>query len=237
MNNKITIEVWADVACPYCYIGKHKLQRALSLLSSNIHVDIIWNAYELNPSLSIPPTNQRWIEYIQQEHKISLEDAKNYVQKLNNKAQEVGLDINLERVVIANTSKALQLVYYAQKHNKASKAIELLFKAYFEEGRDVSCEELLLQLAQSVELPVSEVRQVLASNSLYHDVKASTVYADNEMQLDYIPFYRVNGKIMQGDLSQEQYNVFIESALQDTANLATDIRGGASCSSDGTCSL
>ncbi len=220
---KIKVEIWSDIACPYCYIGKRKFEKALEQFPQSNEVEVVWHSYELNP-------NQPKIDSLSEEQKKLSGKSGNHLETL---AAEVGLDYNLNHVVHTNTSDALRLVKLAKEKGLADQAEEILFKAYFTEGKSVSNRQVLLESGEAIGLDKKDVEAMLDSDRYLKEIKSDMAYSENVLHLEYIPFYLINDKItIEGSLSVEEYLKALESAANDEdANFS-----GKSCSIDGVCS-
>lgn len=238
--NKMKIEIWSDIACPYCYIGLKKLEQALENIGATDKIEFVLNAYELDPTLPETPSKQSFYEYFASKYGLSVEEAKKKQQGVIDLAREVGLNYDYENLVIVNTNNALRLLKFASKHQVGIQVEEALFRAYFEEGKNVNDQELLLQIAKEAGLNTEEVKAMLNSDDLKDRIKKDIERAENTFNLQYIPFYRLNfNQIIQGAITLEQYEEVLKQALKDfesgTSSDGESISGKA-CSIDGVCS-
>ena len=150
--SKIKVEIWSDIACPYCYIGKRKFELALQKFPQAEDVEVIWHSYELNPDLpkAVESASQKQLHF---------NDANN--KKLQALAAEVGLEYNLDKLYYTNTSDALRLVKLAKEIGKAGEAEEILFKAYFTEGKNVGDRQFLVEVGTSLGLKQQDINEIL----------------------------------------------------------------------------
>ena len=237
------IEVWSDIACPYCYIGKRKLEMALSKFPSKNNIEIVWYSYELHPKLPRNVKFPSFRQYFAGNHDLSADEVKDKLYKIEVLAQEVGIRYNFDNLQVANTSDALRLVKKAKEYGKADEVEELLFKAYFVDGENVADKALLLRIATSVGLQQDDVECTLNSNVYLDEIKEDMDYSENELGLEYIPFYRFNERhIIQGSITVEDYLSVLEKAYAEWESGAKyddneneNISGEPSCSIDGTC--
>lgn len=240
MEDKLLIEIWSDIACPYCYIGLHKLQIAIQNLGYENEITIQWHSYELNPSLSKGTSDKTYYDYIAAMHGETVDEVKEEFAPLIKTAKDVDLDFNLDKVVVTNTSDALRLVKLADLHNKATEVEELLFKAYFTEGKCVSDADILISIARTVGICEEEVKSMLDSDKFLLDIQSDVDYANNTLSLEYIPFYRINNNIkIQGAIENFEYMTALEDAYKGWKNgeISSDTEfKGQSCSIDGVCS-
>ena len=224
--SKIKVEIWSDIACPYCYIGKRKFEKALEQFPRANDVEVIWHSYELNPDL--PKGTHS--EIGKNAHYNS-----NSNKKLQALAAEVGLEYNLDKLVYANTSDALRLVKLAKEKGLATEAEEVLFKAYFTDGKNVSSRQMLIEAGTSIGLDKAEIEELLDSERFLQEIKDDIAYSENVLNLEYIPFYQIDGKVtIEGSLAIDEYVKALEAAVSGNDD-ATSF-SGQSCSIDGVCS-
>lgn len=240
--NKMKIEIWSDIACPYCYIGKRKLENALDKFANKNEVELVWHSYELNPKLPKKALDESFYTYFARTHGISETEAKENMSKVVKLAKEVGLDYNFEKLIVANTSDALRLVKLAKTIDSATEAEEILFKSYFVEGQDVSDKGNLITWGKEIGLREDDIIQMLESDRYLDEIKKDIEYSENELNLEYIPFYVFNNKqIVQGSISPEEYlrvltQSFSEWEKDGISSGRGDVISGQSCSIDGHCS-
>lgn len=192
MNKLITIEIWSDIVCPFCYIGKRKFENALQNFEHRDEVEIIWKSYQLNPNIKSDP-NKHINEYLAEAKNVPLEEAAQINKYVENLAKNVNLFYDFEGMKVANTMKAHRLLHYAKSVGKQNELKELLFKSYFTDGRNVDDTKELLELASSVELDSREVQAVLDSN-MYEDAVKADIEEGKQLGLTGVPFFVINKK-------------------------------------------
>lgn len=240
--DKMKIEIWSDIACPYCYIGKRKLESALSQFPHADKVELVWHSYELNPTLSKKALTESFYTYFANGHDISEGEAMVDLAKIAELAETVGLHYNFDRLVVANTSDGLRLVKLAKKEGLATDMEEELFRAYFTDGLDISSRDVLVELGEKVGLAKFDIVSMLDSDRFLSEIKEDIDYSENKLDLEYIPFYLFNNKhIVQGSISPQDYlEILIKSYAEwEEGGIATDrgeVISGQSCSIDGHCS-
>ena len=222
----MTVEIWSDIACPYCYIGKRKFEKALALFEHRDEIKLEWHSYELNPDLPKKALDMSFAEYFSKENGASAEDVKAFCLKLTSLAKEQGLDFNFDNLIVANTSDALRLVKLANESGLADEAEEALFDAYFVKSKDAS------------------IVKMLDSDKYLEQIEKDIDYSENGLNLEYIPFYYFNNKdIIQGSIEVEDYIDMLNKAYTEWKEHGVGRgdgekrSGGRSCSADGVCSL
>lgn len=238
--DKMRIEIWSDIACPYCYIGKRKLELALKQFEHSDKVELVWYSYELDPTLPKKPVEISIYEYIGKKYGIPVEESKQNHEKLVQSAKEVGLHYDFDKLIVTNTSDALRLVKLAAKQNLATEAEEILFKAYFEDGKCISDRQVLIDLGVSIGLQSNDIAKMLDSDQFVEKLRTDMERAEEKFNLQYIPFYRFNfNQVIQGAIAVDDYLQVLKDSYKDwtdgTSGSGSDIKG-QSCSIDGVCS-
>ena len=164
------VEIWSDVVCPFCYIGKRQLEAALEQLPDRDRVQVTWRSFQLGPDTKTDPARNA-IQNLAEKKGWTLEFTRQAVSDVAVRAQAVGLTFDYEQTKVANTFDAHRLVHYATCAGKGDRVAEALFRAYFIEGRNVGDHETLVQLAASEGLPADEARDVLGSGRFGDDVR------------------------------------------------------------------
>lgn len=238
--DKMKIEIWSDIACPFCYISKRKLEMALDKFENKNQVELIWHSYQLDPSLPQKPLGISMYEHFSKAYNVSLAEAIEHEKGVIETAKSVGLNYDFDNLVITNTGNALRLVKLAAESGLATQAEEVLFEAYFIKAMDIGLRENLIKLGEKIGLKKSDIEAMLDSNKYWNKIAEDIKYADNELKLEYIPFYRLNNnQIIQGSIEVEDYLKTLRqafSAWQKGTVSDSDIITGQSCSIDGVCS-
>ena len=189
---QLTVEVWSDVVCPWCYIGKRRLETALELFEHRDSVNIVWRSYELDPASPRTPI-ESVREMLASKYGVSLEQADAMQARVTGMAAEEGLDYRLDLTKRTNTFDAHRLIHYAKSQGKQGDMKERLMRAYFIEGAAPADPETLVSLAVEVGLDAEAVRRVVTGNDFADDVRA-----DEELAVRYgirgVPFFLAGGK-------------------------------------------
>lgn len=172
----MTIDIWADVVCPFCYIGKRQFERALESFEHKDKVTIKYRSFELNPGAP-KATGKTPHEFLAERKGISVEEAKQLNDEVTTYAKSVGLTYDLDHAHPANSFDAHRLVHLAKKHGLEQKMVDRLYAAYFTEAVNIENREHLTRLAMEVGLQEEGVRKVLASNTFRTDVLADQAQA------------------------------------------------------------
>jgi predicted DsbA family dithiol-disulfide isomerase len=164
------IEIWSDVACPWCYVGKRRFEAALEQFEHRDDVTITWRSFELDPEAPAEREGDR-AEHLARKYGMSAEQAKQSEVQMTQTAAGEGLDFHLDISRAGNTFDGHRLVHLANAHDLQDAMKERLLQAYFGEGALISDHETLVRLAQEVGLPEDEVREMLASDRYAAEVR------------------------------------------------------------------
>ena len=184
----IKIEIWSDINCPFCYIGKRHLERALQ--SSSAQVEIEWKSFELDPTAN-PAKGADQTELLAKKYGRTIEWAKEMNQNMTNLAAESGLEFHMDKLVPANSFHAHRLIHLAKVQGKQDQMKERLLKARFTEGLDIGDKGTLLTLAQDV--GVIDAYDVLSGTMFEEEVRADENMA-REFGISGVPFFVFNRK-------------------------------------------
>jgi predicted DsbA family dithiol-disulfide isomerase len=188
------VDVVSDVVCPWCYIGKRKLEAALARLRTDepgLAPTVRWHPFELNPDLPVEGIPRA--AYLENKFGGKARAAEIYA-RVRDVGAEVGIAFDFDRIERQpNTRDAHRLIAWAQQRGDAGALVERLFRAYFIEGRWVGERDLLAALAVDSGLPGDEVRAMLASDVYRAEVEAEYREAQ-EAGITGVPFFIFNGR-------------------------------------------
>jgi predicted DsbA family dithiol-disulfide isomerase len=189
MNNaKMKIEIWSDIMCPFCYIGKRHFEEALKQFPDTDKIEIEWHSFQLDPSLPKPASDLSVYEYLAQRKGMSVEQSKAMHKNVVEMAAAAGLNYDFDKTVVANSFDAHRLIQFAKTKHLGDEAEERLFKAYFTEGKDMCDTSTLLELAKDIGLNEAETKEVLNSNSYSAEVKKDIEEAA-QIGVTGVPFF------------------------------------------------
>lgn len=230
------IEIWSDVMCPFCYIGKKNFEQALEKLPFKEEVEVEWKSFQLDPTLE-PSETKTTAEYFREKKGFPEEQAKQMTAQVIQMGKASGIDFNFEQALITNTFPAHKLLHLAKKHGKSSEMEEELFKAHFLNGENIGNIEVLSDLAQNIGVSKEEALQTLRSDEFDDHVSQDIQEARNN-GVSGVPFFILNGKY---SVSGAQPSQVFEEALTQTYNETVKPFKGSgstdlSCDTDG-CSI
>ena len=170
------IEVFSDVVCPWCYIGKRRLEQALAEFPHADEVDVLFRSFQLDPSTP-KDSEQTLEEMLSAKFGNSRDEARAMNQRVSDIAAGVGLRYDLTSVHPANTFDAHRLLHFAAAHGRQAELKERLMRAYFTEGRRIGDHAVLAELAAEVGLDQYAAAAVLSGDDYAQDVRADVALA------------------------------------------------------------
>lgn len=184
---KMLIEIWSDVVCPFCYIGKRRLENALELFAHKDQIEILWKSYQLSPDLKTNP-EQSINQFLAEHKQIPLEEAVKMNDYVTEMAAEVGLTYHFEKAVVANSFNAHRLIHLSKEVGKQHVAEELLFRSYFTDGKNIDDPQILLQLGTELGLHPDRIKSVLETTEFADEVRKD-VYDAFQVGVKGVPFF------------------------------------------------
>ena len=188
----MNVEIWSDVACPWCYIGKRRFESALADFAHRDEVKVTWRSYQLDPEA--PRDSGKMVnEILAQKYGVSLSQAVAMNERVSAIAAQEGLDYHLEQVRYGNTFDAHRLIHLAASHGLQQEAEERFFNAYFTAGKALGDVETLVQLATEIGIDAEEARAVLNSDGYADKVRADEQRA-RAFGIQGVPFFAIDEK-------------------------------------------
>jgi predicted DsbA family dithiol-disulfide isomerase len=234
------VEVWSDVVCPWCYLGKRHLEEALARFRHGDQVSVEWRSFELNPA-SPARVGLTMSQILQRKYGMSEDQAETANRRMTELAAGVGLEYHLDRVQAGNTFDAHRLIHLAATHGLGDAMKERLLAAYFAEGQPVGDHSVLTKLAVDVGLDPTEVDSMLVGDDFAAVVRDDESRAAS-MGVRGVPFFVIDEAI--GVSGAQPVNVLLEALERGwleshPITMAGDRdqgRGGGACA-DGACAL
>lgn len=186
----VNIDIWSDVACPWCWIGKRRFERALAAFPHRDEVTVTWHSYQLDPSL--PDHDDRSeAQYLAETKGMPVEQVRAMVGHVAEQGAGEGLTYDFDRLVVANSMRAHQLIQLAKEHEDAGiveRLEESLFAAHFEHGEDIGDADTLVRLATEAGLDTSEVLSELTYSTRVAAVEEDVRHAAS-LGLNSVPTF------------------------------------------------
>ncbi len=212
-SEKVQIEIWSDVVCPFCYLGKKKLELAIAELGAEDQVEIIWHSFQLDPDL---PTNESYPSsaYLAERKGYPIDQVDAMCASLAEQGKAYGIDFQFSKALTFNTHDAHQLIQWAKEFNKSNALKGALMQAYFTEGLDLSVEDNLLSVVGKVGLNAKEALQVLETDSYAAQVEQD-INRSRQLGIGGVPFFLIDGsQTISGAQSDHIFKNTVESALE-----------------------
>lgn len=180
------IEIWSDIMCPFCYIGKRHLEIALAQFPA-LAVQIEWKSFQLDPSITAQPGKNVY-EFLAERKGMSLAQSKEMHKHVSESAAAVGLNYNFDNAIIANSMRAHQLIQLAKTKGMGDLMEEVFFSAYFCEGEDLNNDDTLMRLGLKAGLNPLDIRETLTENS-YSAAINNDVSEAQQIGVRGVPFF------------------------------------------------
>lgn len=208
------VEIWSDVACPWCYIGKRRFESAFAQFPHRDEVEVVWRSYRLDPDA--PKHSEKSVnEVLAGKYGVSRAQAAAMNERVSSIAAQEGLEYHLDSARYANTFDAHRLIHLAAAHGMQQEAEERFFKAYFTEGKDLGDAETLVQLIGEIGVDGDEARAVLAGDT-YADAVEADVQRAAEFGIQGVPFFALDEKYgISGAQPSELFGEVLETAWKD----------------------
>lgn len=214
MQNKMKVEIWSDLMCPFCYIGKRKLELALQSIPQKDSISVEWRSFQLNPRLQYQPERDSY-SYLAELKGQNREWAVKVHNNLTEAARDLGLDYNFDKAKITNSFDAHRVIQLAKKYNLTDQVEERFFKAYFTDGELMSDHPTLVRLATEAGLPQEEVAKVLETNQYAEEVNKDVEEA-RQLGVQGVPFFVMDRKYaVSGAQEPEVFKSTIQRALDE----------------------
>jgi len=232
--SKLRVDIWSDIACPWCYIGKRHLEQALGTFAHKDDVEIVWRAFELDPSA--PRTVDRpvdFVERIARKYGTQPAQAQIMVDRVVSSGAKAGLELRFDRIVPGNTFDAHRLLHLAHERGKQDALKERMMRGYLTEGQAISDPEVLARLATEVGLDEQDVRAVLTSDRYAPEVRQDEALA-RELGISGVPFFVLAGRLgVSGAQPADVLLGALDRAWADHAPKLEPFAEGATCGPDG----
>jgi predicted DsbA family dithiol-disulfide isomerase len=186
----LTVEIWSDIVCPWCYIGKRRFEAALEAFEHRDEVTVMWRSFELDPAAPSAVEGTA-TERLATKYGMSLERAEGLHRDMTERAAAEGLDFRFDLAQSGNTFDAHRLIHLAATYGHQSAAKERLMRAYFTEGAAISDPETLIALMAEVGVDVDEARDVLSGDRFAEDVREDEQLA-GQLGIQGVPFFVID---------------------------------------------
>lgn len=235
---KMRVDIWSDVMCPFCYIGKRRFEGALAQFENRNDIEVVWHSFQLDPDAKSLPGKDVY-SWLAERKGQSLDWSKQMHKQVVDMAAGEGLTYNFDKAVIANSFDAHRITQLAKKYGKGDAMEEQLFKGYFTDGKDVADYKVLLEMATAIGIDEKETAEVLNSNT-YADAVEADINQAAQLRISGVPFFVINNKYgVSGAQATETFSQALDQAWKEYA----EEKGGltmmdgdaATCEPNGEC--
>lgn len=235
-NNIMKINIWSDVRCPFCYVGKKKFEKALSQFPEAAGVQVEWHSFQLDPNLETQADRDPF-DFFAEKKGISRQQAEAMHNHASAAGKEAGIDFNFKDQKVANSYKAHLLIQLAKTKDLGNEVEEALFRAQFLEAKNIDEEAALVAIGKEIGLSEEEVKNALSSDELAYAV-AQDMQMASKLGISSVPFFVFNDKY--GVSGAQQPELFLEILQKSWKEFSEGDKGlqiinGDSCDTGGNC--
>ncbi len=229
----IYVDIWSDIVCPFCYIGKRNFENALKQSGLKDSVKVVWHSFELAPDAQTKPDASIYEELAKRKG-WSTEQSKQIHKQMEQRAKESGLNYDFDKTIPANSFQAHRLLHLAKKKGVQNEVKEKLFKAYFTDGKNIDDEELLIQIGKVAGLKEEEIRSALMSSDIEKEIKEDIQNA-RKLGIQGVPFFVLDQKYaLSGAQPVEAFVQALEKVKEERNTEKSSVEGEV-CGPDGNC--
>lgn len=231
---ELHIDIWSDIACPWCYVGKRRLERALEQLPARELVRVAWHAFELDPSAPRQSSpSGPYAERLAKKYGSSVREARTRIDHLVSVAKADGLELDFEHVRPGNTFDAHRVLCYAKEVGLQDAVKERFLRGYLSEGEAIGEPEVVLQLAVRAGLSADRVSSILSSDTYAREVRADEAEAQR-LGIHGVPFFVVAGRYgLSGAQPAETLLRALNLAWSELEGKPVAFAEGAACGPEG----
>jgi predicted DsbA family dithiol-disulfide isomerase len=226
------VEIWSDIACPWCYVGKRRFEAALAGFEHRDDVTVTWRSFELDPTAP----RERAVDgatHLAEKYGTSREQAVAMQQRMTDVAAEEGLEFRFDRARAGNTFDAHRLIHLAAAHGMQDAMKERLMAAYLTEGEPIGDPEALARIAIDAGLPEDEVRELLAGDRFGAEVRDDERTAA-QFGIHAVPFFVVDRALgASGAQPSEVFAELLRRGWETRSSAIPVVAGGEACGPDG----
>jgi len=192
MEKRMKIEIWSDVMCPFCYIGKRKFETALEQFPDKEHIEVEWKSFQLDSSLP-EVARGSYRDHLVRSKGLRVEQVNEMLDNVTESAKQVGLEYNLDKAVMVNSLNAHKLTQFAKTKGKGDEIEEALFRAFFTEGKNIADIDTLVQLGMEIGLDEAEIQTAFTdwkyTTLVNHDIQEAA-----QVGVRGVPFFVLDRK-------------------------------------------
>jgi predicted DsbA family dithiol-disulfide isomerase len=228
------IEIWSDFVCPFCYIGKTRLEQALERFPQNLDVSIQYKSFELDPNAA-KYSGKNIHESLAAKYNMTIDQAKEANQQIGEQAKAVGLDFVFDTMKPGNTFDAHRLSKYARTLNREAEYIDTMLYQYFTLSKDLSDKETLQSITNELGFDQKEVQRILEDETIHADLVRRDETEAQQLGVTGVPFFVINKKYaISGAQPIETFMQALEKVAEEENNQLENLnlQQGSYCDGD-----
>ncbi|MES1175217.1 MAG: DsbA family oxidoreductase [Myxococcales bacterium] len=232
--SKLRIDVWSDIACPWCFVGKRRLEAALERFPHADQVEVVWRSFELDSSAPREvDTTKSHAERLAKKYGMSVAQAQSRTEQLKETARGAGIEFDFDHIRPGNTFDAHRLVHLAEELGLQGVMKERFLLAYLSQGEAIGDPKALQRLAVEAGLPAAEVERVLSTDAFGAEVRSDELQA-RELGINGVPFFVFDQRLAaSGAQPVEVLLGALNQAWNERAPEPAAFAEGAVCGPDG----
>ena len=232
------IEIWSDVMCPFCYIGKRNFEMALADFPDKDKIEVEWKSFQLDPTVPEVATESQE-DYLVKRKGMSREQVKGMLANVTEMARQAGLEYHLDKSVMVNSQKAHQLIQFAKTKGLGDEVEEVLFRAFFTDGKNVADLETLKELGKEAGLDEKELESAFTDDQFKYKMNQDIQEA-RSIGVTGVPFFVFDRKY--GVSGAQPSEAFLDTLRKsftewrkENPEIKLKMSEGQRCRTDGTC--
>ncbi|MEY4550799.1 MAG: oxidoreductase [Pseudomonadota bacterium] len=229
----LRVDIWSDIACPWCYVGKRRFEQALAQFAGRDSVQLHWHSFELDPSAPARVPEARQAERLAKKYGMTLQVAEQRMAHLSQLAEVEGIRFDFDQLKPGNTFDAHRVLHLAEARGKQDSLKERFLRGYLCEGQAIGEREVVARLACEVGLDADEVEATLAGNDYADEVRADQAQAA-ALGIHGVPFFVIGERYgISGAQPTELLAQALRKVQEELAAAAPEFVEGAACGPDG----
>jgi predicted DsbA family dithiol-disulfide isomerase len=236
-THKMKVEVWSDIMCPFCYIGKRNYEAGLKQFADSKNIEIVWKSFQLDPTIPQEMTvTENVYQYLADRKGMSYEQSVQMHGSMVATAKKAGLEFNFDKTVVANSFNAHRMIQLAKTKGLGDAVEERLFHAYFTEGKNIGNKDILIDLGKDIGLTEVEVNTALTDDAYAYKV-TQDIQEAQQLDVRGVPIFVFDRKYaISGAQPSEAFLETLEKSFAEwRKENPFEVSNGPSCSTDGTC--
>lgn len=236
-KNIMKVDIWSDTRCPFCFVGKKNFEKALRDFAHKDEIEVHWHSFQLDPDMKTDLSQNNY-DYLSKIKGFPMQQIVQMHENLIQIGKSAGIDFNFDAVKVSNSFKSQMLVQLAKQKGKANEMEELLFEAYFIQGKDIDDTEVLANIGEQIGFSHEEIQQAIQSTELAQLVNNDLKEAA-ELGIYSVPFFVFDRKYaISGAQPTHLFSEVLEKSWKEFSENHSKIKiinEGDSCGIDGNC--